>query len=114
MNIYIAGPITGLDEWSKDVIFSSAQVAVQAKGHTPINPYHFEKHLPQNEDHEKYMRVCIEIIRSFADAIYFVPGWKKSAGCQEEYSFAVNNMMRIYTNADDIPFAEEQQFGGAK
>ena len=71
MKIYIAGRITGNDNYREE--FGKAEACLRLFGHTPLNP----ATLPDGMKPEDYMRICLAMIDS-ADMIAFLPGYENS------------------------------------
>lgn len=84
MNIYIAGPMTGLPDLNYPA-FHQAAKQLTAQGHTPINPANTT--LPNNSTWLQYMQDCIPKL-IHADAIALLPGWQNSTGATIEANLA--------------------------
>ena len=78
--VYIAGPITGVEEYWKP--FEKAEEDLVALGYIPLSP----ARLPQGMTNEQYMRICFALIDS-ADAVLFLPGWSNSQGAMAEFAY---------------------------
>lgn len=78
--IYIAGPITGVEEYWKP--FEKAEEDLIALGYIPLSP----ARLPQGMTNEKYMRICFALIDS-ADAVLVLDHSKYSEGVQVEWGY---------------------------
>ena len=82
MIIYIAGPITGVENYQEN--FAKVERELTNEGHVVLNP----AKLPQGlGDLETYMHICLPMI-AVADAVVMLPGWEKSLGANREYGFA--------------------------
>jgi hypothetical protein len=83
-NVYISGPITGIDNYKEN--FHAASKLIASQGYIPIDPCC----LPHDHD-ESYSSYMKEDIRALLDCdyIYMLPGWKKSDGAMCEKSIAV-------------------------
>lgn len=77
--VYIAGPITGVEEYWKP--FEKAEEDLTAMGYIPLSP----ARLPQGMTNEKYMRICFALIDS-ADAV-LVLDHQYSEGVQVEWGY---------------------------
>lgn len=77
--VYIAGPITGVEEYWKP--FEKAEDDLTALGYIPLSP----ARLPQGMTNEQYMRICFALIDS-ADAV-LVLGGDYSEGVQVEWGY---------------------------
>lgn len=106
--IYIAGPITGVEEYWKP--FEKAEEDLIALGYIPLSP----ARLPQGMTNEQYMRICFALIDS-ADAV-LVLDHQYSEGVQVEWGYCRYVGKPIVTlrkhgiecegrNPDDIVFA---------
>jgi hypothetical protein len=85
MIIYIAGPMTGIDQFNYPA-FNAAATHLQARGHDVLNPVDSEKHndsgSPQTWDW--YMRHAIRMLLT-ADSVALLPGWERSRGARLEF-----------------------------
>lgn len=90
MRIFISGPISGVDDYSKP--FFLAEMEEMRKGNTVVNP----AYLPTGLDEDRYLPICLAMIDA-CDAVRFLPGWSESAGarCEEAYA-ARQGKIRIY------------------
>lgn len=97
--IYIAGPITGVDDYL--VKFSRAEMYLALKIATGdlkytgfINPAFTNRTLPTDFEHQDYMAVCFTLM-DLCDGIYLLDGWKNSVGATMEYTYAKKKGMEI-------------------
>lgn len=89
MIIYIAGPITGNENYSKD--FANAEKILSANGrNTVLNP----AILPTGLSWEECMPVCFAML-DICDAVYFLEGWEHSRGARLEFERATKRGMRL-------------------
>ena len=84
MKVYIAGKITGLDNFKE--VFAEAEETLKALGHNPMNP----AMLPKGFEYEEYMRVCFAMI-DVCDGVHFLDNWQDSEGAKREYHYALAN-----------------------
>ena len=90
MKIYIAGPMTGIENFNRDE-FYRAELDLVKLGHIVWNPaYH-----PDGFTHAEYMQVCLPAVR-FCDAVYMLNGWEQSVGATAEYVEAVSHNKTIF------------------
>lgn len=90
MNVYISGPMTGIDNFNYPAFFD-AENKLALAGHNPINP----ARLPAGLTYREYLDTDLEIIAIMADAIIQLPGWQQSKGAVEEYKLAVKLNLEI-------------------
>lgn len=83
MKIYIAGPMTGIEEYNHPAFNQKADDLIQ-EGHTVLNPTVF----PDGLEHHEYIHMCLAMI-DVSDAVYFLPDWRGSKGAQLEYLHAL-------------------------
>jgi hypothetical protein len=91
---YIAGPITGVKSYQHD--FATAEWRLNQKGHIAFNP----AVLPNGLPHDVYMPICYAMMDA-CEAVYFLNGWRDSAGARMEYEYAVSRKMKI--QFEEIP-----------
>lgn len=95
MKIYIAGPMTGIPDWNRQE-FYNAETLLTGWGHTVFNPC---KHQPNlNADsvpHEAYMKISLAMI-DCCEAVWMLPGWKKSKGACIEADYAIRNHKAVF------------------
>ncbi len=80
--IYIAGPMTGYENFNRDSFNVEADFMKKA-GRTPLNP----AILPDGLTQGQYMDICFAMIRA-ADAIYLLKGYEESKGAMAELAYA--------------------------
>ena len=93
MIVYIAGPMSGIDNYNRPAFFAAARQLAEA-GHVPINP----ATLPTTLDDKTYMPICTSMIDG-ADAIYLLDGWERSGGAMAEFAYARRQGKQIFTQA---------------
>jgi len=89
MKIYIAGKITGLENYKE--LFNRKEKELLEKGCTVMNP----SVLPDGFEHEEYMKICFSMI-DVCDSIYLLSNWKDSKGAQMEWLYAQKNNKGVY------------------
>ena len=82
MKTYIAGPITGIENYKKN--FEKVEKTLKEQNCIVLNP----AVLPRGLTQEEYMRICIPML-NICDTIYMLEGWEKSVGAKIEHSLAV-------------------------
>lgn len=93
--IYIAGQITGNENYLKD--FETAEKKLKERGFTKIiNP----TCLPRNLEYEQYMTITLSMTEA-ADVIYLLKNWKNSKGAAREYQYALVLDKDVMFEADE-------------
>lgn len=104
MKIYIAGPITGTEDYIER--FIAANTAIIRKGHEAVNPVFINRVIPTvGETAISYghiMNICKALLGA-CDAIYLMPGWQRSNGARIEHAEAINRGLKFYASIDAIP-----------
>lgn len=86
MKIYIAGPMTGYEDFNFPA-FHAAAAEIRRQGHDPLNPAtSFEG--SQTYPYAMYIREAVRMV-AMADAIVMLPGWENSKGALTEAMIAV-------------------------
>lgn len=93
--IYIAGPITGVDQYWR--AFEAAEDELIALGFIPISP----SRLPDGLTDEQYARINLTTI-DIADAVLFLPGWDESRGARLEHQYCRYINKPMFARADLI------------
>lgn len=88
MKVYIAGKITGLDNYKE--LFANAEKEIKAAGHVVMNP----AILPEGFDYEDYMRIFFAMI-DVCDAVYFLNNWQESSGAIREKAYAEETSKKL-------------------
>ena len=81
--IYIAGPISGLPNFTRDA-FNAEAHRLLGLGHVALNP----AILPDGLEQHEYMAICIEMVK-MAEQLVMLPGWERSAGARAEHALAI-------------------------
>ena len=88
MKIYIAGKITGNENYKKE--FKEAEDELIMQGHTVLNPSFMPMGFEKTEYHH-VNRAMIDI----CDAICFLPNWTDSKGAHMEMGYALGKRKLI-------------------
>lgn len=106
MKIYIAGKITGTDDFIER--FGAAAKKIREKGHTPVSPISLQDILPQeNTTHAQYMSACFGLMRA-CEGAYFLPDWQESKGARAERGAARLFGLLIFEEETGIPEGRAQ------
>lgn len=94
MRIYIAGPITGCEDyWER---FRKAEVELKTlfpDSVRIVNPAYMVKTL-ESFSHREQVEYCFKLLGE-CDAIYLIDGWEESKGAQAEYGFATAKALKL-------------------
>ncbi|MGL5281915.1 MAG: DUF4406 domain-containing protein [Plesiomonas shigelloides] len=82
MKIYIAGPMTGYENFNRDE-FNKVADLIKARGDVPLNPAILPDGLTQGE----YMAICLQMVH-ISDGVYMLKDWLKSEGARIEHDLA--------------------------
>jgi hypothetical protein len=82
LKIYIAGPMTGYENFNR-AEFNAAACDLGYEHDAVLNP----AILPDGLSQREYMDICFAMIRS-ADAIYLLKGYEESKGAMAELAYA--------------------------
>lgn len=94
--IYLSGPISGTHDYIAR--FARAETKLQDEWRV-MNPAAVIYVLPEL-DYETIMRIDTVLLLQ-CDAIYMMEGWEDSAGCQLEYTTAVDAGITVYYESED-------------
>lgn len=95
MKIYIAGPMTGYNDYNRDA-FNDAADDLRSLGHVAINP----AVLPDGLEQAEYMDICLAMIRS-ADGVLFLDGFENSLGAKVEFAYAEKLGLHLFIISKD-------------
>lgn len=82
MKVYIAGPMTGYENFNREAFFEAAK-KIEALGWEPVHT----ADLPDGLAYEEYLENSLEMIKD-CEAICLLPGWMSSKGALMEYGYA--------------------------
>lgn len=91
--IYISGPIAGVEDFHEK--FAAAEKELEGKGYAVINPARLNDIFPEALPYGAYMQACLALL-PYANAVYLLKGWEKSAGAQMELKIARSLGLLIY------------------
>ena len=91
MRIYISGQITGTTDYQKR--FEKAEQLLNTAGYVAINPAKVNAQLPE-VSHKDYMKTSLAML-DMCDAIFMLPGWQDSKGCEIEFEYAYEHGIHI-------------------
>ena len=97
MKIYLAGPITGTENYIEQ--FQKAANHFAKQGHIVLNPAVLPEGLG---DCDQYMHVCLPMI-DLADAVVMLPGWRDSRGACREWGYAMALDKIVMEYEEDMP-----------
>lgn len=84
MKLYIAGKITGDDDYLEK--FERAALKMRKQGHLVMSP----SWMPFGFEWDDYMVICRAMI-SVCDGVLFLSDWVESKGAREEHEYSVDN-----------------------
>jgi len=88
MKIYVAGKITGLDNYKE--IFAEVEAELLELGHEIMNP----AVLPAGFEWDEYMHICFAMI-DVCEALFMIGNWVDSVGATNEHLYAEANKKYI-------------------
>ena len=96
MQVYIAGPMTGLPEFNYPA-FNAAADDLRARGYDVLNPTDSEQYnlAGRPQEWRWYMRHAIAMIAG-AEGLAMLPGWENSRGARLEHSIGVALKLDIH------------------
>lgn len=86
MRIYIAGKITGTDDFMER--FADCEKRLTGQGFSVVNPAAVNNAFPKDATHGEYMRISL-VLLDMCDGIYMMQGWEDSPGASMEYGYAL-------------------------
>ncbi len=90
MRVYIAGPMTGIEQYNYPA-FRSAAALLRMKGFDVITPVELGDRLdggmPGKRTYQEYLIACIHGLLQ-CDTIYLLDGWHMSKGARLEFHIA--------------------------
>ena len=101
MKIYVAGKITGLDNFEEK--FEAACNELEGKGFKAMNP----AILPGGFEQDDYMHICYAMI-DICEYVYFLNNWTDSKGAKLEHVYAIKNNKKIIYQQSEEKYDKEQ------
>lgn len=95
MNIYISGPIKGVENYREK--FERAKRIIEKCGHKAINPAGIDF---GGLRRELVLEVDLTLVDS-CDAIFMLKGWEESCGANREYGYALAKGKDIMFEGDE-------------
>lgn len=107
MNLYIIGPVTGIDNGNLPR-FTRARIALEGAGYEADIPH---DHVPHDAEWNDAMKASIKRLLD-ADGVALLPGWHDSKGASLEYDVA----RRVGIPAYDVFFwiANAKRYAGGE
>lgn len=106
MKIYLAGPMTGYEDFNFPAFFRVAE-ELRAKGHEVFNPAQNDldkwgdmEGVKKNANYRECMNDDLGWITKNADAIYFMKGWENSSGALAEFFAARSVKIKFFYESD--------------
>jgi hypothetical protein len=85
MKLYIAGPMSGIDDWNYPA-FNAAQRKLEAAGYEVLNPARREAE-GLGYTYKDYLALALADVFA-CDGIALLPGWERSPGANAEVALA--------------------------
>lgn len=95
MNIYISGPIEGVDNYREK--FERAKRIIEKGGHKAINPAGLDMY---GLTREQILNLDL-VLLDLCDTIYMLKGWESSCGANREYGYALAKGLEIMYERDE-------------
>ena len=98
MRIYISGPITNTKDFKERFQKAVKFLTVEYPNATIINPSQMNGIFITRQEisHEEYMELSFKLMDK-CGYIYLLKGWQASAGCNQEYGYAMaKNIIPLY------------------
>lgn len=88
LKVYIAGPITGTDDYKER--FVEAEKFLRDQGAIPMH----SANLPQGFTHAEYLYICRAMI-DVCEAAYFLDNYSDSDGARMEFAYAAEKRKQL-------------------
>lgn len=99
-SIYIAGPMTGMENWNREA-FAKAAERLSAEGWTVYDPVEIGELYGTQDDIGSDPELLAKVVKAElgfvarADAIYLLDGWERSIGTKRELLVALGCGLEI-------------------
>lgn len=108
--IYLAGPMTGCDDYNAGT-FAAAAILAREHGWQPVNPHDTDPthpgECPPGDRHKGHPNPCWHAaalhILAGCDAILMLPGWQTSHGAQLEHDHALRLGLPVHHLTEVTP-----------
>ena len=99
MTIYIAGPMTGKENYNFDA-FNAKETELREQGFKVLNPAKIGV-LPEYSMYWPINKAMLD----GADAIYMLNGWEESEGARKEFAYAICHDLTPYYEDGEEKYA---------
>lgn len=106
MQVYVAGPVTGIEDRNKEA-FYKADESLQAAGLEVVNPL---KLCEPDLSWEQAMRICLSALLE-CESIVMLEGWEQSKGACIEHSLASALKIDIYYSVESLVIHRNMSLG---
>ena len=96
MKIYIAGPISGVENYKE--VFAKVETQLIKWGHKVMNP----AALGEGFDYEAYMPICLAMLEA-CDCVFLLNGWESSKGARLEKEYAIVQGKHVLYVSNGLP-----------
>lgn len=102
--IYISAPISGYDLTERRRLFSNVEAVLLRYGYAVSNP--MENGLPADATTREHLRADFRMLLD-CDAMVFLEGWERSAGCQSEFHVGNSIGVEMFFGLSKVPMLSE-------
>lgn len=94
--VYLSGAVTGVTDYKE--IFARWEKVLQGHGYDVVNPVKVCESV-SHWQHSVLMKICLLLLGE-CDRIFFIPGWEKSRGANQEYGYAAARGIKVLNYAE--------------